>query len=1525
MAAEEKTVSALIESQLPDFVNADHPQFKRFLELYYQWLEQNSPNGISNTAGNTIYHAMKIENYRDIDQTPPEFVKYFKQEILPYFPENTSLSTEKIIKSAREFYSKKGSDESLRWLFKALFDEDIEINYPKEQIFIASDGKWKLPRAFRITVTEQNKNVDPNLLERRKVVGVDSGATCVIESANRNIDPTNGKEILEIYISNIKKYFNNGETIEIVYIDQNGTEQIFRERIIGTLSNIRVDSNIRTDPQQRRRGLLYNVGDPVVITGGLNNTSEANDAAAIVGDVSRGSIESVTMTFFGYGYRLYSNTEVIVLRSLGDDPDANLSTDLRVLNINSTACTSESQKNFLEPITYDRSVIDYIKDVQIGESNIAAFTLNTRSVVFNVTEDDQDDFFVNDAIVWANGDNYENALFKGKIGTPNGNTQIVGTVNVTTGTTVVGNDTAFAVELKPGQIIEVSGERRTVDTITNNFHMTTTSGFSGTLNNQLAYRIGPFGAGISACTGSILIYDIANTGTLSTILAGAQLNVLNTNTYTQGSFYNTDKTFNFNSITTYLVPANANSMLAQCFDFVTENTGGIQLISVLNGGGGFRSQPQLKIDSYYDSQLSINYDYNAEYEDKANTRQAFKDLGLIAHVWINNGGTNYAVNDIITFDGRGYGGNAIVQSVDAQGTITSVKLLDRGEGHLLRPTVYTTRAAPTYTNLTGTASIDLGNNVVVGSGTEFTLEANTSILIRVNNEIRRVTSIVNNTILTVNSAFNTSGTGNVISKQDGTEATLTAYLFSDGEEHKIATSAIGRVRDIRLLYRGYDYIGVPEVSLKVADAMINPILTENPFTESEYIYQGDSIVNSTFRANVKYYDSTTGLLRLYNYSGRIDTTVDLKTGNGIFCNINTTVPVPAPAQYFSEVIATGLPNPMYYGNGRARAKALFANGLIEFDGFYLNSDGFPSSDKVFQDDKIYHNFSYIVQSEKNLVDFETPVKNITHPAGMALISKTVLKSEQPQGFRSQPNVHIIMPGNGTEAVAITNSYSNVVTGFQTLFKPDVGDIQYSNTKVNVGDLFIVDSDSRIPISRIVTAVNSNTELEVQGNFIYTGQGKIRSNTVYDDIPGTVTVNPPISGTATINPPITGTVNVAAASNVVVGNNSTTFTSNLAANSIITVNNQTRLVVEITNNKHLIVNSAFTYSGTDNLAYARANVVYGSGTSFLSQLSVSDIITINSEPREITVINSDTALEVNAVYTNYGTGNTVYKNNNQISGVGTQFQSNLAVNDTIKVNNQVRTVVSITSDTLLTVNSQFNYYGTGNTIDKLQNTVLTVFGYSDPVESIVLVNDNVSFNIFPSNLIVAQTGTVEVFTANSKVVGSGTSFNNHKPYDYVTVNGQTKQIINIASATVMNVNSAFSSAGSGKLMYKRATIVNAHIESMSSNNLTLNVAINANVSNLVYLVEPNFREILTVPGTVNTSGSLVTANTSNANTPDFIGKAFIGNQIIIGSETKTVTGVTGTTITVDSNWTSPGNDKYLKVYESHSFNVVTLTI
>ena len=1612
MAAAEKTISALVQTQLPDFINGNHPQFKRFIELYYSWLEQNAPAGISNTAGNTIYHAMQIGDYRDIDETPDEFIRYFKDELLPHFPENPSLDIKKILKSAREYYNKKGSEESLKWLFKALYDTDLEVNYPKEQILIASDGKWKKPRAFRITVGESNKNVDVNLLERKLVVGSISGATCIIESANRTIDETNGREIIEIYISNITKYFNNGEDILINYVDANGIDRVFRERIIGTLSNVRVDSNIRTDPTQRRRGLLYNVGDPVVITGGLGTSAEANDAAAIVGNVTRGSIEAVTPTFLGYGYREYYNTQVVVLRTLGvDDDEANSSTDLRVIALNTSACTSNSQKNYLESITYDKTSIEFLGDTLIGAANFAPMTPNNINIILNATEEDYTDYFENFEKVWANGNNQFDALFVGYVGTPNGNTKITGTVNVySTNGTVWGSNTQFSYELKTGQTLRVEGEDQTISAITNNEHLTVTSAYSATVTNKNAYRVGVFADYIGPdATAPLLIYDTQYSGSLAQILAGPGATL---------AAVNSGKTWTIAAVSSPYgvpIPANAESMIVQGLDFETVNTGGISAISVLEGGFGFRAEPSLEIDSYYDTNWSEDYDYNnsLEQDTKIGLWQNFADLGVLAHVHINSGGTEYTVGDGLIFVGRGYGANGYVQSVASNGAITSIVLDNRGEGYLERPEIIMNRSSVSYDTLTGTATVNNRSRVVTGSSTTFLSDISNKSVIRINSEVRRVVAVTNNTLLLVNSAFTANATSQTIQRRDGDEATLTGYLFGDGFQETIDTSAIGRVQDIRLLYRGYDYVSTPTISLKVLDTVVDALAEADTVYEQEYIYQGTSLQNSTFRANVKSYNRTTNVLRLYNYSGSINVEQSLVTANNLFIDVDTTerVPVPVrgvlvgtgPSTFYPESVAD-LPNPMYYGNGRARANAQFANGLIEFNGFFLNTDGFPSADKVLQDNTIYHNFSYVIQAEKDLIEYENTIKNISHPAGMSLTAKRIAQSEDNAAIVLTSNADVLLSKYDSSRVSVANSRSNTITGFGTDFTSSIGG-GAANTKVNVGDLFILNYSGAFTANsiandpslrtqtKVVTEVLSNTSLKVEGNFVITGQGRANSNTVYSALTGTVLINPAVTGTAVLNPAISGTVNVneritgtvnVYTTNVVVGN-ATSFTTQVLVNDILTINNQVRRITSITNNQHLLVNAVFSNTGTDNVAflsnvvvlgsgtafntdidigdiitvnseirevtfvsaadrlevnaaftypantqllYLRSNVVTGSGTNFNPQINVGDIITINNEPRRVTVVTNDTTLQVNANYTHHATGASIYKQNNIILGAGTNFTGQLAANDIITVNNQTREVITVTDGTRVTVNAPFIYFGTGNSIHKLQNTIVQISGNVNAISDMIVAGDNLSFNIAVANVYKAQTGTVQIFTQNGKVVGTATAFNTDLVVgDFVTVNNEIRQVVNIASGTVMNVNSAFEDAATGTTLYRRATVQNANVVSISSNNITLNIAVPANVSGLVYHVIPNYFIGQTLPGTVNvlSSSVVVTGNTTSPNVTYFVGNVAVGMSITVNNETRVIASITNNdTLTVTSAFTNAAQDKYLTTNQSYDYRVVTLT-
>jgi hypothetical protein len=1080
MSSVEKTVSALIETQLPEFVRSGSSKFQRFLELYYTWLENNgSFQGVGNTTyqfGNTVFHIQNIDKYRDIDETLDPFIRLFKQELLPYFPENTSLDLVKILKGAREFYVKKGSEESVKWLFRVLFDEDVQIYYPKRQILIASDGKWKLPQAFQLTLTGQNLSINPNLLEKHKGIGSISTATCIIESANKTIDSVFGNEILEIYVSNVSKEFENGENLEIEYTDEFGIERSFSEKIIGAISGIRIDSNIKTDPQQRRRGLTYNVGDPVVVFGGLDSTPLANDAVAVVGNVTVGSIEGLNILFPGYGYRTYWNTESIVYRSETDDPNANQSTDIRAVAANYSV-NSNSQFNFSEYISVDMMPINYLEGVALSATEYSIFTQNNRNIVINVTETNSTLKYNNFEDVYANGASYETANFRGKILTSNSS---------------VG-----------------------------------------------------FGAGGVACTATIILFAVSNTVPLNTTGFLVNRPLIGANTLKQ---------FTVNSITNSQLPANIDSQIQQTQNYQLIQTGGVSLFNIINGGYGFRTAPTVDVSSYFDTYESENYDYAQQRALWTSTRQPMGAFGYIAHVYVDNPGIGYANGDSIVVSDRGYGFTGYV-NVNSAGAIMTTTITNRGEGY------YGPKTA-------------------------------------------RVVSA--------------TGTGGAVS----------AYGFGEGLRTVTVTGAIGRISDVRMKSRGFDYISAPLVSFKVVDIVIDPILENETLTEGERVYQGASLVNPIFTGIVKEYNRTTNVLRLFNYSGasfgNFNASIPFTSEGGVSFTVNLTARVPAPTEYPIATRANGLPNPWFYGNGRARGIAEFYNGLIKYPGFFINTDGFLSADKKTQDGKTYHNYSYVIESEKSLVEYRASLRDIVHPAGMSMQARTTSQSSIVNTPQANTVIYLNAQNPASSLINVQNSYTTRVNGVSTEF----------NT-ANVGDLLII-TDTTNPLRsqvKTIKTIESATTLNVDSNFIYVGQGRLtltngssqyritgNSNNIFEflQIGDQVLYNIAVANVFSAQ---TGTVAVTSGSALVTGTGSA-FNTQLAANDIIRINNQVKKVVNIASATILNVNSAFTATNTGIQIQKLATIIRANVTGVIADYINTDASAIANANNLVYKVNPD---------------------------------------------------------------------------------------------------------------------------------------------------------------------------------------------------------------------------------------------------------------------------------------------------------------
>jgi len=301
-------ISFIVENQIPEFIRSDmdgkYANFVAFVKAYYEWMEQE--NGVTAESRSLL-------SYADVDKTTDEFIKQFVYKFLPYFPEDLVNDRAKLIKTINDFYAKKGSLESLKFLFRVVYNEDIDVFFPKENILKASDGKWRIPKTLRLTVGNTATNFDLSTIKKRLAIGRDSRATCVIESAYRTIDAGTGAEIFEVYVSNVKKRFNNGEFLDVQYIDDDGNQGILlSERIIGSLSNLKINP--------RKRGLKYKVGDPVVFIGGLSDDPAVpkQEARAIVDDVTDGRVQTVAIVFGGYGFRINPNTEVDVINAPTD-------------------------------------------------------------------------------------------------------------------------------------------------------------------------------------------------------------------------------------------------------------------------------------------------------------------------------------------------------------------------------------------------------------------------------------------------------------------------------------------------------------------------------------------------------------------------------------------------------------------------------------------------------------------------------------------------------------------------------------------------------------------------------------------------------------------------------------------------------------------------------------------------------------------------------------------------------------------------------------------------------------------------------------------------------------------------------------------------------------------------------------------------------------------------------------------------------------------------------------------------------
>lgn len=1089
MAITDKKISALIASQLPAFINSKYaenaPSFRRFVELYYEWLEDE-------TKGNTIYHIMSAERYRDVDETEEGFIRLFRNELLPYFPERTELEIEKILKGAKNFYKKKGTADSIEWLFRVLFNKEAQIFYPRDNILKASDGKWQLPQALKISQA-------PFLVQTAE------------STKNYKLPPIeNGT-----YHSNVT--YQSTATF--------ASDFRYDSTILAYVS-YKIWANTSADGNDLRNTIVSYITTD-------NPTSLTDDSGAVYTRLSAANA-MISQDLTGYGTDLHcyhiiesfykQNVNITAtkltfnnrmtnraLRSLLDESNVSLQFDgIRAFEFSDIKFDEPFvvETNFADGTLYSNTTLEVVTEtVPNTPFYTIAFAKEEQGNAIVATESSE---YVTLANTQFGSDRFTLVYSKKYIDT-NVNTSFTLADSSTSNIAVISASFAEKTDIdirslekrivygdisKARAVIEKVFDRVDEYTRTKYTELFISSIEGEFLNNELIYVIFENTAGdniifnerVLGLVNAIIINpnyrglryepgypaviyggfidDLGRTPAAGFKFAEAEVETTTIGRITDlaltkgGYGYRADPNTTINvtrgfgdttgtgAVVTHTVDTSSPINLSLATDVIAPYASVTLDTSPFDPTGvaytGFASNTAADIDAdlascftfinvafYPISSLTLvepGQEYSTTpvlsfntFYQAASSNINIRNLGLISAVEVIEGGLGYANGEYLIFNGTDGPANAEIV-VDGDGAITSVTINDRGYGYLSRPTV----------------------------------------------------------------DVSSSGTG----------ANLIAYLFNDGAEYEIAVDQVGAIQTMKMTNFGFGYISEPKVSLKVEDIGVSNISSSFTIDQGQVrvvqTSNAESDLSNTsdifYSANVdmgyviENAQSGAGIIRVFDYNGIV--------------NVNNALIVVSTNTHI------GVDNVTRYGNGLAKANLLFVDGTLTYPGYYLNTDGFVSSDKKLQNKYKYHNFSYVIESDQPYSKYKQTVYNVVHPSGMELIAHRRLSDvyRYPYAVAESTQKHFcIRTAVTVDATHVldtdyyTGNTANIDLDRTYAYSLNANVGSFNTDIIAANDIVVINYDD--PDRRIVTIANTVTSgyINVTQPIIIFGHGLLTSN------------------------------------------------------------------------------------------------------------------------------------------------------------------------------------------------------------------------------------------------------------------------------------------------------------------------------------------------------------------------------------------------------------------------------------------------
>lgn len=164
--------SYIAEYQIPEWIRDEYPKFSNFITKYFSFLDADSSvtSALNASSQSPNYVLQELVDRFGVSSYHGDFLETLLQQYALDFPESKEIDTRFLIKRIRDFYTSKGSSESIKAFFRMMYGEEVAVFKPSEYVLRPSDGIWSEQLAIKVSANEERSAAyNPLDLQSRKV------------------------------------------------------------------------------------------------------------------------------------------------------------------------------------------------------------------------------------------------------------------------------------------------------------------------------------------------------------------------------------------------------------------------------------------------------------------------------------------------------------------------------------------------------------------------------------------------------------------------------------------------------------------------------------------------------------------------------------------------------------------------------------------------------------------------------------------------------------------------------------------------------------------------------------------------------------------------------------------------------------------------------------------------------------------------------------------------------------------------------------------------------------------------------------------------------------------------------------------------------------------------------------------------------------------------------------------------------------------------------------------------------------